>query len=121
VPDEAQKVLLKGWQENKDAFNCLNNYFANIFDIKQLETQIQALYNDTPADKKIIYLEAMKYEFKKDRELQPVTRDIAYKIISEEVETHSEIVNELKYFNPDDQVILKDISRYKTGRNKMFR
>ena len=28
---DAQKVLLKGWEEDKDAFNCLNNYFANIF------------------------------------------------------------------------------------------
>lgn len=120
-PDEAQKVLLKGWEENKDAFNCLNNYFANIFDVKQLENQIQVLYKDTPTDKKIMYLEAMKYEFKKDPKLKSVARNIAYRIISEKVETHSEIVNELKHFNPDDQVILKDISRYKTGRNKMFR
>lgn len=121
IPDEAQKVLLKGWKENKDAFNCLNNYFANIFDTKELESQIQILYKDTPVDKKIIYLEVMKYEFKKDSMLQSVTRNIAYEIIAEKVETHSEIVNELKHFNPDDQVILKDISRYKTGRNKMFR
>lgn len=121
IPDEAQKVLLKGWEENKDAFNCLNNYFANIFEVKQLEAQIQILYKDTPTDKKIIYLEAMKHEFKKDSKLQSVTRNIAYEIISEKVETHSELVNELKHFNPDDQVILKDISRYKTGRNKMFR
>ncbi|ASK31948.1 hypothetical protein CEY12_18340 [Chryseobacterium sp. T16E-39] len=121
MPEEAQKVLLKGWQENKDTFNCLNNYFANIFDHKKLETEIQALYNETPSDKKLIYLEAMKYEFKKNSSLQLVTRNIAYEIISEKVETHSEIVNELKYFNPDDPLILKDISRYKTGRNKMFR
>jgi tetratricopeptide (TPR) repeat protein len=121
IPDEAQKVLLKGWEEDKDAFNCLNNYFANIFDTRQLEAQIQILYKDIPTDKKIIYLEAMKHEFKKDSKLQSVTRNIAYEIISEKVETHSEIVNELKHFNPDDHVILKDISRYKTGRNKMFR
>ncbi|MBK1895367.1 hypothetical protein [Chryseobacterium paridis] len=121
VPDEAQKILLQGWIENKDAFNCLNNYFANIFDIKQLEVQIQTLYKDTPDDKKIIYLEAMKYEFKKNSKLQPITRNIAYEIISEKVETHSEIVNELKFFNPEDQIILKDISRYKTGRNRMLR
>lgn len=121
TPDEAQKVLLKGWEENKDAFNCLNNYFANIFDIKKLENQIRTLYNQTPADKKIIYLEAMKLEFKKSPELHATTRNIAYEIIAEKIDTRSEIVNELKYFNPDDQIILKDISRYKTGRNKMFR
>lgn len=121
MPDEAQKILLKGWEEDRDAFNCLNNYFANIFDVKKLDQQIQELYEKTSSDKKITYLEAMKYEFKKDPELQSTTRNIAYEIIAEKVSTRSEIVNELKHFNPDDEVILKDISRYKMGRNKMFR
>ncbi|WP_160138930.1 hypothetical protein [Chryseobacterium sp. c4a] len=120
-PEDAQKVLLKGWEEDKDAFNCLNNYFTNIFDTKKLEAEIQSLYEKTPAYKKMTYLEAMKYEFKKDPKLQPVTRKIAYEIIAGKIENRSEIVNELKYFNPDDEVILKDISRFKTGRNKMFR
>lgn len=121
MPDEAQKILLKGWEENRDAFNCLNNYFANIFDVKKLDQQIQKLYEKTPSDKKITYLEAIKYEFKKDLKLQNTARNIAYEIIAEKVATRSEIVNELKYFNPDDEMILKDISRYKTGRNRMFR
>ncbi|MEY8761438.1 hypothetical protein [Chryseobacterium tongliaoense] len=121
IPDEAQKILKKGWDENKDAFNCLNNYFANIFEIKKLEKEIKNLYEEATPDQKITYLEAMKYEFKKDPELQPVTRNIAYEIIAEKINTRSEIVNELKHFNPNDEVILKDISRYKTGRNKMFR
>ncbi|GAA4159427.1 hypothetical protein GCM10022217_22090 [Chryseobacterium ginsenosidimutans] len=121
MPDEAQKILLKGWEEDRDAFNCLNNYFANIFDVKKLDQQIQELYDKTPSDKKIVYLEAMKYEFKKDLKLQNTTRNIAYEIIAEKVATRSEIVNELKHFNPGDEVILKDISRYKTGRNRMFR
>lgn len=121
MPGEAQKILLKGWQEDRDAFNCLNNYFANIFDVKKLNQQIQELYHNLPSDRKMIYLEAMKHEFKKDPELQETARNIAYEIIAEKVATHSEIINELKYFNPGDGVILKDISRYKTGRNRMFR
>ena len=118
---EAQKVLLKGWEEDKDAFNCLNNYFANIFDTHELKTEIRDLYKKTPDHKKIIYLDAMKHEFKKDLKLEDTARSIAYEIIAEKVATRSEIVNELKYFNPDDEVILKDISRFKTSRNKMFR
>ncbi|SHK94464.1 Soluble NSF attachment protein, SNAP [Chryseobacterium polytrichastri] len=121
TPEAAQQILLKGWEENKDAFNCLNNYFANIFDVKKLESEIQYLYSKIPSDKKNIYLEALKYEFKKDEKLQPTARNIAYEIIAEKVNTHSEIVNELKHFNPKDEIILKDISRFKTGRNKMFR
>ncbi|MGI9650265.1 tetratricopeptide repeat protein [Chryseobacterium sp. RLHN22] len=121
MPDEAQKILLKGWEEDRDAFNCLNNYFANIYDVKKLDAEIQDLYQKTPEHKKITYLEAMKHEYKKDPKLQSTTRNIAYEIIAEKVANRSEIVNELKHFNPDDEVILKDISRYKTGRNKMFR
>jgi tetratricopeptide (TPR) repeat protein len=118
---EAQKILLRGWEENHDPLNCLQNYFANIADVKVLGQEIQQIYSRTPSDKKIIYLEAMKKEFKKAPELRVPTRNIAYEIIAEKVTTRSEIVNELKHFNPDDEVILKDISRYKTGRNKMFR
>lgn len=121
VPEEAQKILLQGWEENKDAFNCLNNYFVNINTIEDLNHTIQNLYLKTPSDKKIIYLEAMKHEFKKDSKLQETTRNIAYEIIAENIENHSSIINELKHFNPKDEVILKDISRYRTGRNKMFR
>lgn len=120
-PEEAQKILLQGWNEDKDAFNCLNNYFANVFDLKKLEKEIRNLYRDTPSYKKAIYLEAMKHEFKKAPELQAVTRHIAYEIIAEKVGTRSEIINELKHFNPDDSVILKDISRFKTGRNRILR
>jgi len=121
VPEEAQKILLQGWEENKDAFNCLNNYFVNINNVEDLNQTIQNLYLKTPSDKKIIYLEAMKHEFKKDSKLQETTRNIAYEIIAENIENYSSIINELKHFNPKDEVILKDISRYRTGRNKMFR
>ncbi|MFL9835441.1 tetratricopeptide repeat protein [Chryseobacterium terrae] len=121
VPEEAQKILLQGWEQNKDAFNCLNNYFVNINNVEDLKYKIQDLYRKTPSEKKLIYLEAMKHEFKKDSKLHETTRNIAYEIISENVENHSSVINELKYFNPDDEVILKDISRYKTGRNKMFK
>lgn len=120
-PEDAQKILLQGWEENKDAFNCLNNYFVNIFDVDILNQNIQNLYGDTPSDKKLIYLEAMKHEFKKDPKLQETTRNIAYEIIAEKVETNTTIINEQKHFNPQDEVILKDISRYRTGRSKMFR
>lgn len=119
-PEAAQKILLKGWEEDKDAFNCLNNYFANIFDVEKLQSEIQELYKKTPAYKKITYLDAMKHEFRKDPDLESITRNIAYEIIAEKIGTRSEIVNELKYFNPDDETILKDISRFKTSRNRMF-
>ncbi|QQV03263.1 MULTISPECIES: tetratricopeptide repeat protein [Chryseobacterium] len=121
MPEKAQEILLKGWNENKDAFNCLNNYFVNINNVDELGVKIQDLYINTPAEKKLIYLEAMKHEFKRDQKLQSVTKDIAYEIIAENADENSSVVNELKYFNPSDEIILKDISRYKTGKNRIFK
>jgi hypothetical protein len=46
---------MKGWEEDRDR-NCLNNYFANIFDVKKLDQQIQELYQKTPSEKKITIL-----------------------------------------------------------------
>lgn len=120
-PSEAQETLLQGWKENKEPLNSLTQYFAHIPEISKLENEIKYLYENTSPGKKLIYLEAMKVEFKKDQRLQKSTRNIAYDIIAENINGRSEIVNDLKLFNPDDEVILKDISRYKTGRNKMFR
>lgn len=120
-PEAAQKILLQGWEANQDAFNCLNNYFANIIEVETLDRRIKELYVETPFEKKNTFLEAMKHEFKKDPKLRDTTRNIAYEIIADKVSTGSYIVNELKHFNPEDEVILKDISRYKTGKNKMFR
>lgn len=119
-PDEAQKILLKGWEENRDSFNCLNNYFANIFETKQLESEIKRLYQNTPSDKKLIYLDAMKHEFKKDEKLQEPVRNIAYEIIAEKINYGVDVVNDLKHFNPNDQEIIKDISRFRTHRNRIL-
>lgn len=120
-PNEAQEILLQGWKENKEPLNCLTHYFANIPEVGKLEKEIKYLYENTSPNKKLIYLEAMKVEFKKDQRLQKMTRNIAYEIIAENINSRSEIVNDLKLFNPCDEVVLKDISRYKTGRNRMFR
>lgn len=64
-PEQAQQVLLQGWRENKEALNSLTTYFLNISEINTLEKEIQYLYNETSSDKKLMYLEAMKIEFKK--------------------------------------------------------
>ncbi|MFC3160836.1 hypothetical protein ACFOEQ_22390 [Chryseobacterium arachidis] len=64
-PHEAQKILLQGWKENKEALNCLHHYFANIHEVDKLEQEIKYLYENISPDKKLIYLEAMKTEFKK--------------------------------------------------------
>jgi len=120
-PEKAQQYLLKGWRRNWDAYNCLNNYFANISDMKALHRAIREQYNGVPDLQKRTFLDLMKLEFKKDESLRTLTRNIAYEIVAEQVHKHPDVVSELKFFNPEDKNVMKDILRFKTKENKMIR
>ncbi len=121
MPEKGQQFLLKGWHRNWDGFNCLNNYFANIQDMKALQHAIREQYKGLPEMQKRTFLDLMKIEFKKDESLRTLTRNIAYEIVAEQVRNHPDVVSELKFFNPEDKNILKDILRFKTQENQVIR
>lgn len=109
----AQDALLAGWRAQKDSFNCINNYFANIEDIQLLSKEIDKIYrNETNERNKLEFLKALKYEHKKDALIAIQTKELAYEIISELAITNPSILNELSAFNKDTQ-LSKDITRYK--------
>ena len=109
----AQHLLMDGWRQEKDAFNCLNNYFQNIEDEKELEQAIDQVYiNETNHKNKPVFLKALQHEHKKHPALQLRTREIAYEIISETASSVPSIVDELKGFNADPS-LGQDASRYK--------
>ncbi len=109
---DAQDVLLEGWQKNKDALNCINNYFQNIEDANVLLQSIENIYaNHTTSSHKPILLQALKHEFKKDA-ISVRSKEIAYELIASlAIENHS-IVSELQNFNKDKSLV-KDIIRFK--------
>lgn len=110
----AQNMLLSGWREQKDSFNCINNYFVNIEDLQILSKEIDNIYrNETNERNKQAFLKALKHEHKKDDQLAIQTKEIAYEIISELAKTNPDVLNELSAFNKDTQ-LSKDITRYKT-------
>lgn len=110
----AQDALLTGWREQKDSFNCINNYFVNIEDIEILSKEIDRIYrHETNERNRPEFLKALKYEHKKDALIATQTKDLAYEIISELARTNPSILNELSAFNNDMQ-LSKDITRYKT-------
>jgi hypothetical protein len=113
----AQEALLTGWREQKDSFNCINNYFKNIDDVQILSNEIDKIYrNETNEKSKADFLKALKHENKKDARLAKQTKEIAYEIVSDLAKTNPNILNELSAFNNDAQ-LLKDITRYKTKKN----
>lgn len=115
----AQRLLLQGWEANIDAYNCLNNYFNAIEDTKLLRSEIQRIYsNDVTTPKQVIFLTAIKHEYKRYVSLKPFIKEIAYKIIVDRAQQHHDVVGELQFFNKKDQQLHKDISRFKVERYK---
>ncbi len=114
---KAQDLLLSGWRLNKDAFNCLNNYFNNIHDQKILWTEIKTIYDhDVNNNNKNVFLKLLEIEYKKRKELSTNIRDIAYEIIADQVKTKPAIISKLISFNKTDDKLTKDTIWFKTGR-----
>lgn len=117
----AQNLLLKGWREDKDAYNCLNNYFTNISDLPTRRQAVMDVYkHETNESNKPLFLQALVHEYKKNPDLQPEARKMAYEIIAELVMAQPELIDRLRDFNADSS-LSKDIVRYKNERTRNSR
>ncbi len=117
----AQNLLLKGWREDKDAYNCLNNYFTNITDLPTRRQAVMDVYkHETNESNKPVFLQALVHEYKKNPDLQPEARKMAYEIIAELVMAQPELIDRLRDFNADSS-LSKDIVRYKNERTRNSR
>jgi len=113
-PEQAKKLLLQGWENNADAQNCLNNYFASYDDLTHLNYAIQHIYeNKVDADNSEIFLQVLKHEFSKDQSLEFVVRNISYEIIADKMDQNPAIAAEISYFNRHDKRIVKDVMQFR--------
>lgn len=110
-----QTMLLKGWKNQKDEFNCLNNYFNNIEEPEEKLAAIKEVnQGSVNSTNDRTFLKVISYEFKRQTEISKDIKDIAYTIISKKSIANPDIVNELVGFNLDNE-ISKDSSRYRIG------
>ena len=108
-----QALLLQGWKSLKDPFNCLNNYFNNCKDTKELKSEIDRIYaTDLTKQNSAIFLQAIRHEYRKGNELSASIREMAYTIIAEHLPENPSIVSELREFNLQDSQIKKDTIRF---------
>lgn len=118
-PLMAQELLLEGWRTNRDGYNCLNNYFENIKDYDELGEEIKRVYaTETNEANLESFLQILKHEYAKHISLNEVTKEIAYEIISQKIETNKFIASELIYFNKENAGITKDVMKFKSIKNK---
>jgi tetratricopeptide (TPR) repeat protein len=114
---QGQDMLLEGWRSNRDAANCLNNYFYNIDNEKQLKKEIFRVYNHETAHESLeLFLTVIKKEYEKSEDLKVLTKDIAYEIVEKRIHKNPQVASELIFFNKMDKNITKDVMKYKFNR-----
>ena len=112
----AQQTLMEGWNSNKDSFNCIQLYLANIENEKDRWKVISNLYQkDIKEEKYNEFLQVLKSQIEKDPIFTKEAEDLAYEIISKQILTDPSAVNSLPSFNKKDKQLKKDIIRFKVG------
>lgn len=112
----ANKLLLKGWTENKDAVNCANNYLANFKDKAALQKEIhQFKAARTHEGNERQFLEVLTHEYKKDIAPKEEIQEMAYELISKNHKKYG-MLSLLNHFVTDDSQLRKDILRHKTKK-----
>ncbi|WP_299338310.1 hypothetical protein [uncultured Psychroserpens sp.] len=110
---KAQTILLKGWREDKDAYNCLTNYFSNFPNTDILKKGIEFIYKKETSPKNLtLFLKALKVEHQKHESIQDFTQTIAYEIVANNLKDNPGITYELKSFNKENHLIQNDATRF---------
>jgi tetratricopeptide (TPR) repeat protein len=114
----AKKVLLQGWKDIKQPEACLIKYFDLVADDdkKEVHNAVKAFYaNNELAKKEMSFLNVLdkvnqKY---KTTELESACQDIAYEIVSEQVNAGNPAsLHTLRNFVPGDQLLAPDCFRF---------
>ena len=124
--DRGRETFLNGWKNEKQAENCLKNYFdlARETGNDSIEQEVKKVYtNHTPNKKKKKFLEVLKHVYNRKADIKALAsyQEIAYEITSEQAdEGNPYALNDLAHFFPDDELISSDCSRYvHNKRNKL--
>ena len=114
----ASKLLVKGWRENKDAVNCLNNHLVHFENKKALEKEINSFYKyEVHKANNLNFLKVLKTEFKKDIAPKENIQNIAYELVSKN-NKNSDALSNLHHFVNEDSQIVPDIIRHRTKKIK---
>ncbi len=116
-PESGQTWLLRGWRENRDAHNCLVQYFGAITVPEALNETLQTLYatevNDT---NRAEFLQVLRHEYKRFAILSEPITDMAHELIVAMLPTNPAKASELRHFDAANAHLVKDIVRYRASR-----
>lgn len=116
---QAQEILLRGWDENSDAYNCLQYYLANIPDDKAAWREIERIGNhQINAQNDTVFLKVLSNEYAKQDEHREEVKDMAYELISKLLSAGKISAHELFDFNEKNTRLRADTLRYELGKIK---
>jgi hypothetical protein len=116
---QAQEILLKGWDENSDGYNCLQYYLANIPDDKAAWREIERIGNhQLNALNDTVFLRVLSNEYAKQDEHRGEVKNMAYGLLSELLAAGKVSAHKLLIFNEDDARLRADTLRYELGKVK---
>jgi tetratricopeptide (TPR) repeat protein len=117
-PAASQSILVEGWRINKDAVNCLCNYFSNIQDSDELHKELDTIYKkEVTEQNRESFLQVIKHEYRRKSLLRDSIKEMAYEIVSKQILLNPSIVSELKNFSPENNELFKDTLRFKLKKN----
>jgi hypothetical protein len=104
-----QKTLLNGWREGKEQTKCINAYFDNVKNPKDLEKELSYFYkNETNSSNIKIFIKALKKHKDITPELTEFSKNLMYDIISKYYNTDPGIAFELSSFDETNKKIHRD-------------
>jgi len=118
----AQELLIKGWKNRIDQYNCLRNYFDNISDTDEVWQELNRIStNDLDNSNDIVFLKLLKDEFNRQDENEQRIKTLAYSLLSKGLEDGRISAKELLPFNKKNKTIRNDILRFDLRKNKRMK
>ena len=114
-----QEILLSGWNNKIDQYNCIRGYLDNIANAEEVWSEIARINrDDIDSSNDTIFLKVLKDEHSKSDENEEKIMDLAYELISKLLESRRISSNELLAFNKGDARLRADTLRYDLGKRK---
>ena len=115
----AQALLLRGWDEDADAYNCLQYYLANITDAKIAWREIENIRKHRlNGSNDAVFLKILSREYKKAGENQEAVKNMAYDLLSELLAAGKISAHRVLDFNEKDSRLRADALRYELKKKR---
>ena len=116
---QAQELLLRGWDENKKAYDCLRRYLDNLPDDDTAWRELQRIgrHQLTPGND-LVFVTVLGKEYATQHERRTEIRDLAYELLSDLLAAGRVSGHALLKFSEETDRLRADSVRYELSRGR---